>query len=848
MISEISSGDNKTFKNTKHNMISENLNKKIDELIRKAEDESVECADVIYDAFEEGTGNITPDADASLMTCQGFVNKDQCFQEQYNKCIARNCVRVSCSIQYKNETHTTSVNGVFVLGRILLIPHHMYWSILKEEKQEFMIRNPFRSMCSTFTLKECTVMQLKDKSGQLIDCVMMAMPLRVPSYPSILNMLADANELNKVIEGDSILVGLREITIKGKQLLTLTNHHIKDARIALQKNHYLKDDEELTYTTAVASMYNAATAPGDCGSLLFSRNTNMRGRIISFHIAGNNREGMGLIISKEMMSRNLEDFNKIVTDDRKFVKGSFNCQMADDLVHVNPLLSYVGLDVPGDYLSVGISKSLPHPVKTELNPSLIHSLIYETESKPAYLKPTIINDELVDPLKKGICKAFTIQPKLDNTILDIAANDVLNQFAHTDGDLTRILTYEETIKGVEGYEYANSLNRISSAGFPWVFNKNSSTGKREWLGQGDEWDCTNVELKSAVDKIIENAKNNQRSEVVFVSTLKDERRPIAKVEQGKTRVFEAGPMDYTMAVRKYFLGFIESVMRNRITNEVCVGTNVYSNDWNKLGIKLSRYGRHVIAGDFSNFDGSLHQEILWKICEIINKWYDDGSENARIRNVLFEEIVNSIVSVDGILLQKTHAQPSGNPLTVIINSVFNQIVMRMAYLLAKREQDMPLMCDFTDHVSMATYGDDNVLNISPTVIEWYNQVTITKHLSTFGLTYTDEAKSGQCVPYRSLYDVNFLKRKFVKNESGVFVAPLLIETVRDMCNWVRGKQIRSATQENVQNALLEFALHGKKQYEHEVMLLTGAFKKVGLPLRFPLYEEFESFFALQRKQ
>lgn len=223
-------------------------------------------------------------------------------------------------------------------------------------------------------------------------------------------------------------------------------------------------------------------------------------------------------------------------------------------------------------------------------------------------------------------------------------------------------------------------------------------------------------------------------------------------------------------------------------------------------------------------------------------------ENARVRNVLFEEIVNSVVSVDGILLQKTHAQPSGNPLTVIINSIFNQIVMRMAYLLAKREEDLPLMCDFTDHVSMATYGDDNVLNISPTVIDWYNQVTITKQLSTFGLTYTDEAKSGLCIPYRSLGDVNFLKRKFVKNESGVFTAPLLIDTIRDMCNWVRGKQIRTATQENVQNALMEFALHGKNQYEHEVQLLRETFKKVKLNLRFPLYEEYESFFALQRRQ
>jgi hypothetical protein len=121
-------------------------------------------------------------------------------------------------------------------------------------------------------------------------------------------------------------------------------------------------------------------------------------------------------------------------------------------------------------------------------------------------------------------------------------------------------------------------------------------------------------------------------------------------------------------------------------------------------------------------------------------------------------------------------------------------------------------------------------------------------LKTFGLTYTDEAKTGICVPFRKLSDINFLKRKFVKNESGVFVAPLIVETVRDMCNWVRGKEIRSATIENVGNALLEFALHGPGTYNFESNLINKALKAKRLHLRIPLYEEFESFFLTQRKQ
>lgn len=832
MLTEITSGDDITIQR-KSNMLVESH---MADILNKFEKSNVK-KDLL---LQEGPGNLVTEADNYLMTAEGAVSKDQCFLEQYNKCISRNCVRISSEKIIGQKKIIKSTNGIYLQGRILLIPHHMYLDILNIEGEMFYVQNPFRREKSKFSIKECQVMQLTNFAMEKIDCVMIAMPLRVPCYPSILNLFATAKELPKIIEGDTVLAGFRDFSMDA---LILNNILIRDTRIATQAVHNLND--EITYKTSSVTQYSANTQGGDCGSLLFSRGTNMRGRIISFHIAGNKVEGMGLILSHEMLTRNLQEFYKIVKDDRKFVKGSFDCQLSNEHVHVNPLFSKNGLDVPGDYLSVGVALKQARPIKTNLNKSAIHGMIYATQTKPAHLVPIKINGEMIDPLKKGICKAFTIQPQLNNKILDIAANDVFQQFKHTKMDIRRELTYEESIKGVENYDYATSINRTSSAGFPWVFY-NKTVGKRDWLGKTDEWDCSNEELRKSVENIIIKAKNNQRSEIVFTSTLKDERRPFAKVDQGKTRVFEAGPMHYTLAIRKYFLGFVESVMRNRIDNEICVGVNVYSNDWNKLAIKLKEQGKCVIAGDFSNFDGSLHQEILWKICEIINKWYDDGQD--RIRNVLFEDIVNSIVCVDGILIQKTHAQPSGNPLTVIINSIFNQIVMRMAYLLAKQEQGMPLLCDFTNNVSMATYGDDNVLNISQNVISWYNQVTITKQLKTFGLTYTDEAKSGVCVEYRQLQDVNFLKRKFVKNESGIYIAPLLIDTVRDMCNWVRGSDILAATAENVKNAMFEFALHGKQQYNIEIELIKKAIKGKKILMRIPLYEEYESFFELQRKQ
>jgi len=774
------------------------------------------------------------------------ANKDQNFVEQHSKVTHRNMVYLTKTVAGVRY----AINGIMIQGRVLMVNHHFLHG-LNSKDGEFLINHPYRSTAGTcIRLQDCTVHRVKYADGEKMDLVMIALPNVLPSYPSIITMFALAKEMENFTEGECYLSGLdRQVisTLDGKSLrLIVRDRHITDARLVTSEVTYHLDDIR-TYVTNKSICYTAPTKGGDCGSLLFSHGTAMRGRVIGVHVAGSKGSGMALTTSFELIERNLQELKSMVKDTRTFVKGSFSAQLKSETIFVSPKLSQMELNVEGDYLSIGIAEKLPRPSKTNLRTSPIYEDIYPSISKPAYLRPVKCGNEYVDPLFKGIKKSFTTQPNVDVNVLKIASHDVASMFKKTKGDINRILTYEEAIKGVEDKEYANAMCRTTSPGFPFVLEKPIG-GKRKWLGHTDEWDVTNPELKARVDNIINKAKNNERSEVIFTSTLKDERRPFAKVDAIKTRVFEAGPMDYSIAVRQYFLGFVESVMRNRIRNEVCVGINAYSADWHILAMHLQKFGKHVIAGDFSNFDGSLLQIILWEILDIINGWYGDSEENQLIRRVLFEEITNTYVLVDGVIIQKTHSQPSGNPLTVIINSLFNQIVMRMAYLILKKEQGKDLRCDFQNNVYMATYGDDNLLNISPRVVEWYNQETITKALASFGLTYTDEAKSGKCVPYRTLGEVNFLKRSFVKNEDDLYTAPLDINVVREMTNWVRGNTPKASLAENASSAVMEFGLHGRDVYQQEIAKLKFACDDKRVDIRFPCYEEMRSFFALQRDQ
>jgi hypothetical protein len=473
---------------------------------------------------------------------------------------------------------------------------------------------------------------------------------------------------------------------------------------------------------------------------------------------------------------------------------------------------------------------------------LIFDKVQKHIAKPAYLRSINVEGEgVVNPMLKGIKKIMGKQTFVDPDLLEAAANDVFQGLGKPDTGRGIVHSYEEAIVGIEGDPYKRPINRTTSPGYPYNLS-NKSKGKTAWLGDGEEYIVDNPELKQDVQRLIEDSRNGIRGDAISIATLKDEKRPIAKVDAGKTRVFEACPQHLVIAIRQYFLDFAAHVMRNRIDNGIAVGINPYSLEWTKLAHHLQSKGNYMIAGDFSNFDGSLLMQILVKILEKINEWYGDSEENQLVRAALWEHISNADILVNGEVIRKTHSQPSGNPLTVIINSLFNGIVMRIAYMLLKREQGLPALCDYRKHVAEIIYGDDDIKSVSIEILSWFNQLTLTDALASFGLTYTDEAKTGKILPWKPLEDVAFLKRKFVIQNDGTFLAPMDLENVLEITNWIRGKATRSSTIENCEQALMELSLHPQTVYELWSTRIREELAKVGINFIVPtFYEQMEVY-------
>lgn len=585
--------------------------------------------------------------------------------------------------------------------------------------------------------------------------------------------------------------------------------------------------------------YRVATVEGDCGSLIGIFSKRMTRKLIGMHIAGD-EEGIAYACpwTFERISIGIAKLEKIhgpVAQMEYSVDSMVDVSLAPKMPQ-------------GGFVPVGKSSiRLGQAVKTTLLKSRIYGLLRPATMAPAILKTTRINGEFVDPMMNGLKKCGITPTLLNVDDLAACANDVArliraNYCERNVEQYRRVLTYHEAVQGAND-DYMTSVNRLTSPGIPYSQMRDGKPGKTKWLGSNEEFDFVSkdsIKMQQDVANLIDDCRNGIIRGVYCADTLKDEKRDLEKVAVGKTRVFSACPVHFVLAFRQYFLGFSAWCMHNRIDNEIAVGTNQYSLDWHKIALRLQKKGKAVIAGDFSNFDGSLNAQILWSILDIVNEWYDDGDENAKIRLSLWSHVVHSTHIFEDNVYMWTHSQPSGNPFTVIINSIYNSIVMRMAWRIVMKEHGKSGMDQFHKYVSMISYGDDNGLNIANAVVDLFNQQTIADALATIAHTYTDEGKTGEIVKFRTLSEINFLKRGFVYSEElQRFVAPLEERVIYEMLNWTRNTiDPDEILMTNVETAAREMALHGSSKFNNfckEIRQIEGKFRLPPHLLTYPEY-------------
>lgn len=591
--------------------------------------------------------------------------------------------------------------------------------------------------------------------------------------------------------------------------------------------------------------YRLPTASGMCGSILIAENTAFKDKILGMHVAGDDRcEGVSYVITAEMLESEADFFEDQV------ISG----QLGNLL---DPLIS-------GDFQPQGaftkhgklpINMRIRGPIKSKLKPSILHNKIWQTTVGPSVLSPSDSRLKTPrSPLRQGVEKYGQLSPNLEPALLDDIIDHISAQLEVLPKPVgTDVWTEFEAINGLE-FNHADGLEMDTSPGLPYNWHKppGAEPGKKwlfKWDDEQEGYVVNNSDLRTRLDLREVGFQTNRRISSLWVDTLKDEKRTLAKIENGNTRVFTIAPVDYTIAVRRYFGAFTTFFYENRLRFFSAVGINPESQEWTTLALKLTSKGQGGFALDFKRWDGSLAPQVIWAVLEIIQRWYTgNGPEhkvNTQARRILFDEIIHTMqVAIDCVY--ETHVgNPSGNPLTTPLNTMAHAIYLRYAYLRVAPEIVRSLVY-YDDHVVDVVYGDDGIVGTSEIVRQFYNYESVHNELKLVGLESQPPSKLDGCIlSGDNVLDYTFLKRGFRVVQPTVVYPIMEFKTICELVNWIHESPDEEAQMySNLTDAARFLYFYGKTEY-------NGFFKKVqkhlpGVVSKIPSYDYWDRLFQTER--
>lgn len=589
----------------------------------------------------------------------------------------------------------------------------------------------------------------------------------------------------------------------------------------------VKDFPEMNMSKeTVVSYIGATTHAGDCGSMLIASAVGHGSRkILSMHCGTSNTTcGLGVLLTKARIMglyKQLKDIEGII-EDYKEEEPDLDVDEDED-----PTFAF-----ESGWIS---RKAHRAPLKSRIHPSIYHGLW-----GPAKLEPTDFKwkaPDGTDLYRKNVShysREFLPVPSKVIYWASMSLWDFL-QDSSPYKFTPQVFDVETAIKGIDGDKFFSAISRKTSPGYPYHFT--TSRGKKDWLGEDESFRGPKyAELMADVHRDLEKLKNHERPFYVFTDNIKDAKLKKEQIIEGKARIFSGCNLSYLIICRMYFGDFTRWIATNNTHNGIAIGLNPYSDGWKLAFKKLTGHGEdRVVAGDYSKFDASEQPAIHAAILDLINAWYNDDNDD--IRRILWQDLVNSRHIYGTKIYSWNNGLPSGHALTATVNSLYNHLAFRMSYYLTK-----PVTVEsFNRNVFLLVMGDDNVANVSKEA-DWFNELTIPHGMSILGLKYTKEDKDSLATsPYRSIWDVEFLKRKW-RSESGHIVAPLRLEVVLEELYWVKeGNEKEEHYRDMYDIVCRELSLHGKDVYNRYTQIIRTAMLENGPTIGEPYMSWYHAF-------
>jgi hypothetical protein len=413
--------------------------------------------------------------------------------------------------------------------------------------------------------------------------------------------------------------------------------------------------------------------------------------------------------------------------------------------------------------------------------------------------------------------------KLDNNVLNDCVEsyyaDIISGLSQSDWD--DIMVYDDvtTLNGAPGVAFVDKINRSTSAGNPWKKTKKNFLRPIPALeGLSEPVEFTE-EIMDRVQVVIDNYHDGKRYMPNFCGHLKDEATKFAKIEKKKTRVFTGAPADWSFVVRKYLLSVIRVMQNNRFIFEGAPGTNAASREWENIRTYLVQFGEdRMVAGDYAAFDKSMPSTIILAAFDIIRRLCKQAGyseSDLKVVQGIAEDTAFPLVDLNGDLIEFYGSNPSGHPLTVIVNGLANALYMRYCYAKLSPEGNAK---KFKKHVALMTYGDDNIMGVSKEA-PFFNHSTIQRVLADAGITYTMADKETESIPYITLSDCSFLKRTWRWDKDvKAYLAPLEEDSIlKSLTIGVASKTLSPEAQSVaiISSAICEYFFYGREVFEEK---------------------------------
>lgn len=767
-----------------------------------------------------------------------------------------------------NETRGTNLMAFCLTQNLVVMPRH-FLDTCQEGDEMRMIGSKARTVLFSFTMKRWLNRHKFDidRKHGLSDWGIYAMDGSWSPQEGCLDQF--------ITEGDLALIKGRPGLMAGRDSKGYVFfHHLSEIKFMLNGECYTTANAQ-TYVTVRGIAYKASTQAGDCGALIYVYNPRCQRKLVGFHTNSDNKsEGGGYLITRDMFLPYLKRAEGSDGIPLPSIPLDFIDIYEKGMVQIPPFTNIEPLGVLPREMAVYI------PERTAIRKSLIHG-VFPVKTAPAVLTP---KDSRFDaennptPLQQGVLGwAQEIKPHrhhLMNKAFEIAS--LVNERETKPLFQRRLLTWEETINGPkEISDLSKPIDMTTSPGYPWM-NKRTLAGKLDFFTNISEeqepYYIMKDDLFAAVLNREQAALKGKRVLSYWIDMLKDERRPKEKIPVGKTRNFVIGPIDYTILFRKYFYAYLLSTQGNAASHPCKVGVNPLGPDWTTIFNRMTAVGPHIIAGDYTKFDRTESGEYMRRFADLVNRWYDDGPDNARVRFILMEEASHRLTITGNVLSIVNQGLPSGFPATSPGNGSSNfgylaynflellelfkdgqvpegisedaERLWRHALADSNKSEELSKMNPeegFVENTEIATYGDDLKAAVSKKILPIFNFETNRANFAKYGIIFTPEDKDvSNAKLWKKPSEATFLKRTSIphKDFPKCILAPMEWNVITEECNWIKEcSDYKDATRQVCEAAIRDAYHHGRSKFNKLKKTINQSLCRAEID---PIYLSYES--------